>query len=364
MANAVFSYPNYSDVSDQVTPILSGGSWNSSFPLTNLQDAVLSKVARSTNATAASTKFNVDLVSPRGISRVIIPSHNLSSSATARVRATNQPAWSSVSLSAAASLGASSLSVSSGATITSGDTFTLPGDSTVYSATATLAGSGMLSISPNLVVGQSSGAVLTARCGDFTTPVWDSGTFDVWPVITTWGALPWGSSGLWYGKLSPEDRDSYPIPLRATANSIVARYLLIEISDTGNADGYIELSRLFVSRGIQPTRNFTFGAQLGWLDNSQVKQSLGGANFYDERTKQRTAQLAIEHLPEDESLGLFFDMMLKLGRTKQIFIELDPDDTFHLHRRSFLCTLETLQPIEYTSHARQRVLFQFKEVTA
>ena len=63
---------------------LSGGSWNSAFPLTNLQHPVFKRKARSVNL--ASLLFNLALPSFKNISVVALAAHNMTTSATWRVR--------------------------------------------------------------------------------------------------------------------------------------------------------------------------------------------------------------------------------------------------------------------------------------
>jgi hypothetical protein len=86
MSPPVFGTPIFSDVGVVQTPTLTGGSWLSTLPLTNLQDRRLAKVARSTNALAASTTFDVDLGVARavGLLAVLIP--NLTKSSVPTVR--------------------------------------------------------------------------------------------------------------------------------------------------------------------------------------------------------------------------------------------------------------------------------------
>ena len=89
MANVLFCYPNLTD-----DGTLSGGSWEASLPLTNLQDARHAKKARSTDDAAASTLVNVDLGADRYVRAVGIISHNLTlATATVRVRLGNDSAF-------------------------------------------------------------------------------------------------------------------------------------------------------------------------------------------------------------------------------------------------------------------------------
>lgn len=81
MGKFLIGYPNRSD-----DGTLSGGSWEASLPLTNLQDRRLAKIARSTDATEANTQFENDLGELRWIRTVALANHNLGPSATIRVR--------------------------------------------------------------------------------------------------------------------------------------------------------------------------------------------------------------------------------------------------------------------------------------
>lgn len=74
----------YSNQIDNST--LSGGSWNASYPLTNLKSRYLSQKARTTNALAASSVINIDLGSAQPIGVLALVAHNLTTSATVRVQ--------------------------------------------------------------------------------------------------------------------------------------------------------------------------------------------------------------------------------------------------------------------------------------
>jgi hypothetical protein len=85
----VFGWPIYSDESAEYAPeILAGvGSWRSTLPAENVQDRDLGLVARSTDATEASTQMEFDLkrTCPLIIFAAIFP--NLSSAGTVRFKA-------------------------------------------------------------------------------------------------------------------------------------------------------------------------------------------------------------------------------------------------------------------------------------
>ena len=78
----MFCAPNRADAGT-----LSGGSWEATLPLTNLQTRWLSDVARSTDAALASTKFVCDQGSAKRVRAVYLGGHNLSLAAKYLVRA-------------------------------------------------------------------------------------------------------------------------------------------------------------------------------------------------------------------------------------------------------------------------------------
>ncbi|HUU45196.1 MAG TPA: hypothetical protein VM118_05630, partial [Acidobacteriota bacterium] len=92
MANAMFCYPNWVDHSDTV---LSGGSWETALPLSNLQDQRLARVARSTDDATASAIVNLDFSNQKYIYVFAIPSSNLTIDALVKVSLSNNSDMSS-----------------------------------------------------------------------------------------------------------------------------------------------------------------------------------------------------------------------------------------------------------------------------
>ena len=87
MSNITLAWQNRTDEGT-----LSGGSWLSTLPLTNLQNRQVQKVARSSAATTASTQFQIDLGQPRAIGVVALVVHNISVSGYARISGSDSAA--------------------------------------------------------------------------------------------------------------------------------------------------------------------------------------------------------------------------------------------------------------------------------
>jgi len=80
MTKALFGFPRATSAYT-----LSGGSWNSFYPVTNLQVLPLSRVARSTNAVLTSTIIDGTTATPQTAGMIALVRHNLSSAATIRL---------------------------------------------------------------------------------------------------------------------------------------------------------------------------------------------------------------------------------------------------------------------------------------
>ena len=92
----------------------------------------------------------------------------------------------------------------------------------------------------NLRVGARYRLRLSATAGDYSAPLWDSGTRDVWDSMFPFGTKGWGDEGWWGGKPSAEDIAGYPsLLLCVLPTAVRARYL---------RDGQINLAALLKPR--------------------------------------------------------------------------------------------------------------------
>lgn len=85
MANCLMCWPDHVMGTGYKDTVLSGGSWLSSLPLTNLQDPALATLARSTNAAKTSTIIDADLGIGRAGRVITLIRHNISSAGTVRI---------------------------------------------------------------------------------------------------------------------------------------------------------------------------------------------------------------------------------------------------------------------------------------
>lgn len=197
-------------------------------------------------------------------------------------------------------------------------------------------------------------AMASLRIGPATTTlaqsqveIYDSGWLTPWPVgFTAENLVPYNLGAVAI------------VPSTQTA----ARYWSCQIDDPNNAAGYIELARLFVGGGYQPSINAEYGAKVGWDSDSAATRSDGGALIHQAKPNWRTAVFTLDAAPTDESLAGSFDLMGLAGTNVQIYFVYDPsDDAAHMLRRAFLATLTKLSALEFAYVDRTTTPFELAE---
>lgn len=197
------------------------------------------------------------------------------------------------------------------------------------------------------------------------TALADTGWTQLYPVIYPFGTLPYGHPSMFDGRMTPEDATLFPMPfVHVLAEAVNAGWWLIEIDDTESTLGYVEIPKVFLAPGWQPTLNMIYGAAQGYEARTTMQESWGGAEFFDVQDGRRVARFGFDYLPEDEALTWAGDMQRRLGVHGQLFFIFDPDDTTHLHRRSFLARQRQLSPLEYAVYGRNSTTFELSEVIA
>lgn len=214
----------------------------------------------------------------------------------------------------------------------------------------------------NLRVGSSYRLRLSATAGDYSAPLWDSGTRAVWGSMFPFGVMGWGDYGWWGGMPGAEDIAGYPSMLLCVLPTVVrARYLRLELLDEGNPAGYVEAARLWVSGQWQPRWNASYGMQLGWEDPSRTEAALDGTEYHDERPKTRALVASLDWLSTDEGHAVYLEMQRQLGTTRELLVVPDYSDTTHLIRRSFVGRLRSLSALEAWAYQLFKGAIEIKE---
>jgi hypothetical protein len=185
----------------------------------------------------------------------------------------------------------------------------------------------------------------------------------VFGVNYPFGTIPYENPSWYNGQITPEQWYQNRIPLLVILpQPILARYVWVQIQDTANPAGYVELSRMVVAPGWQPSVNIKTGAQIGVSDPTVTTTSLGEVDYFDLRTKRRTATVSIDYLPQNEAFAQVLDLQMSGGVSGQIFFSYAPQDAVNFSRHSFLATLTRLDPLTAAAAGYQSAAFSLQEV--
>lgn len=285
MSNVTLGMMNFADEAT-----LSSGSWMTTLPITNMKNRRLSKVARSSNALAASTKFDIALTKARAIRVLSLIGHNLSVSATVRIYADD--------------------------------------------------------------------------AADFVTPIYDSGSINVWPTGTIpQELLDWEGDNFWLGTISQSAVAGYQAPfISLMTTSVTAQYWRVVITDTTNPDGWVQIGRLYIADAWTPTVNMDYGTDLSFEDVSAFETSLTGEEFFEQRQKRRKFKFTLGSLSATEGWSYAMELERMAGTTGEVLAIADPADAVNAPRRNFLGRLVSLSGLANNKPNRMTKTFEIAEV--
>lgn len=197
----------------------------------------------------------------------------------------------------------------------------------------------------------------------FDEPRYDSGWQDAYRRLFTWRELRWGDPNFWFGRAAEEDLEGFTRSLiHVLPETIDAAYWRVEIDDQSNPAGFVDIGRLFIAGGAQPSHNYSYGGALGFESATRVDTSRTGTKFFDRREPRRVMRFALEYLPEQEALERWLEIQRRMGLDGEVFVIPDPDDDQNLTRRSFLGTLRALSAWEQVSFQRASIAFEIEEI--
>jgi hypothetical protein len=143
--------------------------------------------------------------------------------------------------------------------------------------------------------------------------------------------------------------------------AVTARYLYIEITDTANAAGYVEIGRLFIGTGLQPAKNASFaGKQNSRGELSTITTSVAGKIFGIERRRPRNDKFALNWLTQAEADAID-EMQAQIGMLGEVFYVPDPADLAYSQRYGGLGTLGELGAIGFPYPLTRAIPFEWKE---
>ncbi len=175
--------------------------------------------------------------------------------------------------------------------------------------------------------------------------------------------LPWEDPNFWTGVQPIDDPDNAGIfVVHLFSEDTTAKYWLFEIDDQANPEGFVEIGRLFMGLGWQPSINFSpDGNNFRFNANTTVVKSLGGTPYFTRRKSARSILLPFPLLPSAEVWSDVYRIQSISNLDKQVFVISDPDDTVHRNKRSFLGNLAELPAIRLYNVGLASTAFEITE---
>lgn len=229
------------------------GSWQAGAPASNVKTWALAETARSTDATAASTKLRIDWGSAQAARVLILMGDNISADGTVR--------W---------------------------------------------------------MRGSTAGGTEVADSGPvnrwrFTARAADGHVYDAQVVLAAQGS---------------------------------ARYEQIEIVDTGNADGYVEIGRIFIGPAVEPEYGPNYGLVDAHDDLSVIGRAHSGAEWPAPGRRLRRTQFELQALTLDEGNQLHEIEQIE-GLAGEVAYLPFPNRPQHMQRYGMVGLMTELSGIQY-----------------
>lgn len=133
-----------------------------------------------------------------------------------------------------------------------------------------------------------------------------------------------------------------------------ARHVTIEIADSSNPDGYVQIGRVFAGGGFIPTINAEYGLRDSWIDLSTKEFSESGASWNTPRRRLRQVEFVLDGLTDEEGSYLH-EMQRTLGTVGEVLYIPDLVDKAVMQQYGFLGEMRELSAVEYPYHRRRRL---------
>lgn len=185
---------------------------------------------------------------------------------------------------------------------------------------------------------------------------WQSAWRMVFDTLVEWESATW-----WAGTAGDEYLRS-PYAVTAIADDTYsARYITVEINDTANADGYVQIGRLFVGGALQPTYNPQYGLQDGLKDLSTVDAAESGAMWGNEKRRIRYTSFVLAYATHEDAAYLH-EMQRSLGTIGEVLYIPYPADLGESQRWGYIGRMSELSPIDYPYSRVRSVPLKLEEI--
>jgi len=191
--------------------------------------------------------------------------------------------------------------------------------------------------------------------------IYDSTWMPIWVLTFNDDTLPWESNN-WWGGISDDEHIGAPYAAtHITDDFYSSRYARIEINDTTNAHGYVQVGGIFTGGGFLPKYGMSLGMSDAWESLTQVQQADSGSEWFNKKRSYRVVRFILE-LIELGEFDTLYELVRRQGISEQILYVPDVDDPVMQQRTGFIGRMRQLNNIEYPYPRHRKLPVEMKEL--
>lgn len=145
-------------------------------------------------------------------------------------------------------------------------------------------------------------------------------------------------------------------------SAYAARYVRVEIDDTTNPDGYVQMGRVFIGSGFVPAFNPAYGLQDGFRDPSLITELESGAVIAHPRRRLRTVKFALELVRQDDEFSILHELQRRIGTVGEVLYVPNYRNAEATQRTGFIGRMSKLDPISYPIFRHRSAGFEIVEI--
>jgi hypothetical protein len=139
-----------------------------------------------------------------------------------------------------------------------------------------------------------------------------------------------------------------------------------------NGDNYLEIGRIFLGRTVEPRINPEYGdIQQGYVDLTEIQRSIDNTKYFYVKPKMRTLSCVFKSLSQDEAFSGFYDAQREVGLSGELLYTYSKPDYIgdinmtvdkNFYARTFLCNFSELSPIDNPFVGRFQTALKLEEI--
>ncbi len=188
--------------------------------------------------------------------------------------------------------------------------------------------------------------------------IYDSGVISAIPLKSL-GDLDWGVDPLGASLFDGWDESNKFSTIWFT--QVTALSAKITISNSGNADGYLQASRLFMGVAATPSINVAYGLSNSWQEGTRQFRTEGGSLRSDSKPQFRAMTLTMAELIPGER-SAFFESVRVVGMRGDFLVSVRPEFSGAEERDyTMQCKFNVMPKFIWPRHDTHSVTFNLVE---